>query len=199
MLTCILFKPWCYTFKIYLKAYELAPFLFHCKLKTTLCHKCCQLSLTCNMLQINLSTVRHLTDWSALNVCTQDHVALKKSWIQEHKGWSLQRECVSCNSSRAIDKRRRDREMLLHWKMDGSLVRVPGGDSTFPDWLCSGGWLSVCTCVCVYVWVCLEGATLQHTVQTVYAYQPALSASLSWAVYLNLFWENSTWLVGISP
>lgn len=155
--------------------------------------KCCQLSLTCNMLQINLSTERHLTDCSALNVCTPDYVALKVPCIQECKGWV----CVSCNSSRAIDKRLRDREMLLHWKMDESLARVPGGDSTFPDWLCSGGWLSVCTCVCMCV--CLEGSTLQHTVQTVYAYQPALSASLSWAVYLNLFWENSTWLDGISP
>lgn len=164
---------------------------------STFCHKDCQLSLTYNMLRFNMSAERHLIDWSVLNFCIQDYVALKAPCIQQHKEWSLQtgEECVSCNSSRAIDRDRETEKCYCTGRWIGVWRACQGETPHFQ----TGSALAECVYVRVYVWMCLEGATLQHTVQTVYAYQPALSASLSWAVYLNLFWENSTWLDGISP
>ena len=47
----------------------------------------------------------------------------------------------------------------------------------------------MCVCVCVQKG---KGITLLRSVQTVYAYQWGVRASLSHSVDTNLFWENST-------
>jgi len=64
-------------------------------------------------------------------------------------------------------------------------VKLQGarGDSAVmccPGWRCGGG----------------GAVTLPHTVHTVYAYQRAVRAPLSQPVYSDLFWENSTSLLG---
>ncbi len=150
------------------------------------------------MRRFNMSAEIHLIDCRVLHFCIQDYVALKAPCIQQHKGWSLQtrEECVSWNSSRAIDWDRETEKCYCPGRWMGVWRACQGETPHFQTGSAlAGDW----ACMRVYVWMCLEGATLQHTVQTVYAYQPALSAPLSWAVYLNLFRENSTWLDGISP